>query len=78
MCSWTEHELSCDDAELVLIPSDPPLLSGGILPTSDALNRVVRDLQTIGIGGDFEVYDDANGLLTEGLIQDVTRGQDAG
>ena len=78
MCSWTEHELTCDDADLVLVPHDPPLLSGGILPTENALDRVVHDLQAIGIGGDFELYDDANELLREGLIHNATSGQDTG
>ena len=84
MCSWTEHEMTCDVADLVLMPHDPPLLSGGIMPTTEALERVVGDLRTIGVGGDFELYDENNDLkcpltaiqhcpLRDGILSMLTR-----
>ena len=68
MCSWTEHELTCDDADLVLLPHDPPLLSGGIVPTPEAHARVLRDLQAIGVNGEYELYDQQGELIDQGSI----------
>lgn len=68
MCSWTEHELTCDDADLVLVPHDPPLLSGGIVPTAESRRRVLSDLRAIGVNGDYELYDERNELIDQGSI----------
>ena len=78
MCSWTEHELTCDVADLVLMPSDPPLLSGGVVPNAEALKRILSDLRTIGVVGEYELYDAQNELLKQGLIHSVAPNENTG
>jgi hypothetical protein len=45
-CSWTEYEIQGDGVDLTLIPSSPPLLSGGVRDSTTTVDRVLAVLDS--------------------------------
>ena len=59
-CSWTEHEVSCGYAELVIRDVKPYLVSGEVADIESHLPEIVGILVSIGV--EYEIdYEDANG-----------------
>lgn len=63
MCSWTEYELTTDGSELVLMPAQTTLLSGGISSDHRAVERIFAILDSAGIEYSYEIYDENKAIL---------------
>ncbi|QDT34463.1 hypothetical protein [Thalassoglobus polymorphus] len=65
-CSWTEFEIQSTDADLLLAPASPPLLSGGVSDDPEAVDRILTLLDSAAIPYAYEVYDEADVLIRSG------------
>ena len=63
MCSWTEHEITSDYAELVIASESPMLISGGIDRDPRSIDKIVSILDDACIAYEFDVYDEHDSLL---------------
>jgi len=66
MCSWTEYEIQSEDVDLTLIPSSPPLLSGGVLNSSATVDRILSVLNAAGLAYSYEVFDENDSICRSG------------
>lgn len=63
MCSWTEHEITTDFAELVIASESPMLIHGGVDSDPASVDKVLAVLDDAEIAYSFEVYDEYSALL---------------
>lgn len=58
MCSWTEHEITSDFAELVIASEGPVLISGRIDRAPESVDRILSILDAANVNYSFDVYDE--------------------
>lgn len=63
MCSWTEHEITSDFAELVIASEAPVLISGGIDRAPESVDKIHSILDAANVNYSFDVYDENDCLL---------------
>lgn len=63
MCSWTEHEITSDFAELIIASERPILISGGIDRVPESVDKILSILDAASLNYSYEVYDENDSLL---------------
>jgi hypothetical protein len=62
-CSWTDYEVVCDFAELVIESENPILIHGPVADLLANLPRIIEPLARAGVAYSLECYDENRGLI---------------
>jgi len=58
MCSWSEHEITSDFAELVIASEAPVQINGGIDRAPESVDKILLILDAANVNYSFAVYDE--------------------
>jgi hypothetical protein len=64
-CGWTEFEVTCSFAELVVEAGSPVLVHGAVADVLTNVEQVLAPLRGVGAVYTAECYDNSGGLLWE-------------
>jgi len=62
-CSWTDYEVYCDFAELVIESENPILIHGPVTDLFANLPRIIKPLSHAGVSYSLECYDENRELV---------------